>query len=82
MKPVTIMVDYRVVQTFLRALDSYVKIHPEDSDAKSVRSMVIETGAIMEVEALVDTLLESETNTDCANCSQKETCKKSDPTLN
>lgn len=76
MKPVTIIVDYRVVQTFLRALDSFVEQNPNDLDAKKVRQLVIETGAIMEIEALTDQLLEldSKEKHNCAECDYHDTC--------
>lgn len=76
MKVANFMVDYSAIQTFLRALDAYIRITPGDDSAVSLRQMVIEAGAAMEINTVLDMLLEADSSEKhgCENCDHKEEC--------
>lgn len=76
MRTATIHTDYRTIQAMLRALDLLVITHPEDKDAAAVRNMIIEVGAVMEIQAIADLLLEEQSteNHGCEHCESKDEC--------
>jgi len=83
MKPVTILADYKAIRVLIRAFDSFLAVNPNDEDAKRMRQMSIEAGAIMEIEAMMEILLEDDgVKEDCKECPAKDECHPPDTKVN